>query len=137
MLCQAPALDQPVNCNDEGISGPNVQPPSNGSSHTPLDEQHLEQQPTTRFFSSPSANQIAYLGGEYDSEYGFGTAFGDESEDPFADKSLEETLFWQRALFQDHFNIESLTPQQRGVVENNSFQGNDYVQMNDGSRMPK
>jgi hypothetical protein len=82
-------------------------------------------------------NQIVHLGGQYDSEHDFGTACGDESEDLFAHESFEETLFWQPTLFQHHIHVESPTPQQRGFVESNSFQGIDYVQMNDGSRMTK
>jgi len=137
MECQAPALDQTKlgNYNDEGTSGPIVQLPPYRSSHNSLDDYHLEQQPTTRFFSNPSVNHIAYFEGGHDNEHGFGTACGDESEYPLAYKSVEE--FWQRPLFQDDLNLESLTPQQREVVEKNSFQKIDHVEVNDGSRMSK
>jgi hypothetical protein len=80
-------------------------------------------------------DQIAYVGGEYDSEYDFGGACGGGSEDLFAHESFEKKLFWQPTLFQHHIHVESPTPQQRGFVESNSFQGIDYVQMNDGNRM--
>ena len=45
-----------------------------------------------------------------------------------------DTEFWQPALYQYHFNIESPTSQQQRFVEGNSFEGVGYAQVNDGSR---
>lgn len=151
-LKQMSSLDEtiPVNYNDDGTSDRIVQLTSDGSSH-----QHPE--PTTRFFSNLPANQIVYTGGEYDGEYGFGKACGDESEHLFERRSFGDTVganlgamaqacpmyelirdseLWQPALFQDHLSVEGPTPQHRGFVENNSFQDIGYVQMN-GNRMFK
>ena len=156
MSTQAPSLEtNPVNYNDEGTSDRIVPLTSDGSSHTPLHDQYPE--PTTRFFSNLPANQIVYTGGEYDGEYGFGKACGDESEDRFERTSFGDTVganlgamaqacpthelisdseFWQPALFQGDFSVDGPTPQQRGLVGNNSFRDMDYVQMN-GTRMFK